>query len=64
MVFLIFIMSRGYFSGFYPYPFLNVSEIGYDKTFLNIGVVFGTILIMLVSLLFLGKLIVKKKSKI
>lgn len=35
LVYLILVLSRGKISGFYPYPFLNVSEIGYSKTLLN-----------------------------
>ena len=28
----------GVATGFYPYPFINVREFGYDKIFLNMGV--------------------------
>lgn len=34
-VYLVYIMIRGHFSGFYPYPFVNVAEIGYGQTAIN-----------------------------
>ncbi|MCH7410084.1 Pr6Pr family membrane protein [Belliella sp. DSM 111904] len=34
-LYLAYIMFRGYLSGFYPYPFVNVTEIGYNQTLLN-----------------------------
>ena len=62
VLFIIFIMARGHFSGFYPYPFLDIPEIGYEKTFLNISIVFITTLTMLTSLLLIGKTIIKKQK--
>ncbi|MFN3800350.1 Pr6Pr family membrane protein [Belliella pelovolcani] len=35
VVYLVYIMIRGHFSGFYPYPFVNVAEIGYGQTVIN-----------------------------
>ncbi|WP_034045492.1 Pr6Pr family membrane protein [Wocania ichthyoenteri] len=64
VLFIIFILVRGYFSGFYPYPFLDVPEIGYDKTLLNIVIIFITTLTMLTILLLVGKTIIKKQTKI
>ncbi|MBA3987137.1 MAG: Pr6Pr family membrane protein [Flavobacteriales bacterium] len=63
LIFIISILVRGHNSGYYPYPFLNVSEIGYEKTLSNIGVVFGITLAMLISLLSIGKMITKKQKK-
>jgi hypothetical protein len=31
-------LIHGAATGFYPYPFINVREFGYDKIFLNMGV--------------------------
>ena len=31
-------LIHGAVTGFYPYPFINVGELGYDKMFLNMGV--------------------------
>lgn len=35
LVYLIYILVRGMFSGFYPYPFINVLEIGWQQTIIN-----------------------------
>lgn len=35
-----FILIRGDFSGFYPYPFINVSELGWSKILGNIAWIF------------------------
>jgi hypothetical protein len=35
LIYLIFILIRGYFSGFYPYPFVNVTELGLQKVMIN-----------------------------
>lgn len=45
IVYFVFIIIRGYFSNFYPYPFINASEIGYPEALFNT---------LLVSLFFLG----------
>lgn len=60
LIYLIFIMSRGYFSGFYPYFFVNVSEIGFKSVMINSF--FLLILFLLLSFCFtlLGK---KTKTK-
>lgn len=63
LIYLIFIFLRGRFSGYYPYPFLNVAQIGYEKTLVNIGIVLGTTLVMLTILLIIGKKISVKQPK-
>ena len=63
LIYLIFIFLRGRFSGYYPYPFLNVAQIGYEKTLVNIGIVIGTTLLMLTILLIIGKKISLKQPK-
>lgn len=62
-IYILFILIRGNFYGYYPYPFLNVVEIGYEKAFVNIGIVLVAILVMLTVLLLVGKIIVKKQIK-
>ncbi len=56
-VYLVFILFRGAFSGFYPYPFINVNNLGYNKVFLNSGRLL--IVFLTLSLLFvvIGKII-------
>lgn len=51
LIYLVFILLRGIPSSFYPYPFINVDEIGYSQTFINSS---GMLLAFLaVSILFL-----------
>jgi hypothetical protein len=63
VLYITFIMTRGHFSGFYPYPFLNVNEIGYHKGVINIGIVFAVAFIILTSLILVGKTVIKNKQK-
>ncbi|UAY53573.1 Pr6Pr family membrane protein [Ferruginibacter albus] len=35
LVYLIYVLIRGSFSGFYPYPFLEVTSLGLQKVLLN-----------------------------
>lgn len=37
LTYLIYSLIRGHFVGWYPYPFLNVIEFGYQKVFINAG---------------------------
>ncbi|MES2876587.1 MAG: Pr6Pr family membrane protein [Patescibacteria group bacterium] len=34
-LFFAYSLTRGFFSNWYPYPFMNVAEIGYAQTFIN-----------------------------
>jgi hypothetical protein len=38
LVYAAYSLIHGAVTGFYPYPFINVGEIGYDKVLLNMGV--------------------------
>lgn len=51
LAYLIFILIRGSFSGFYPYPFVNVPAIGMQQTLINAAIIMG--LFMTLSLLFI-----------
>jgi tellurite resistance protein TehA-like permease len=62
-LYITFIMLRGHFSGFYPYPFLNVNDIGYHKTIINIGIVFAVASVIIISLIAIGKTVIKNKQK-
>jgi hypothetical protein len=35
LVYLAFVVIRGQWSGFYPYPFIDVGGLGYARTALN-----------------------------
>lgn len=52
LAYLVYIIIRGRFSGFYPYPFVNVAEIGIARVLLNSGLL--TLFFMVISFLFIG----------
>lgn len=62
--YVIFVLIRGNFSGFYPYPFFHVKEIGLNKVLINCFAVF--IIFVIASFLFLiiGNMVSKSKNKI
>ena len=52
LIYLVFILIRGAFSGFYPYPFVEVTKLGYKKTLFNsLGI---TILFVVLFLVFIA----------
>ncbi|WP_245957472.1 Pr6Pr family membrane protein [Chitinophaga flava] len=52
LVYFIFILGRGSFSGFYPYPFVDAARIGIPQVLINALGVAG--IFLLLSLLFIG----------
>ncbi|WP_366183682.1 Pr6Pr family membrane protein [Flavobacterium ovatum] len=62
LIYLLYILIRGHFSNYYPYPFIDVNILGYNKTFLNSTFLFG--FFGLISILFIGisRLISKTKT--
>jgi len=52
LTYFIYILIRGKFSGQYPYPFIDVGNLGYYTVYLNSGIVFVSIL--LISFLFIA----------
>lgn len=62
--YVVFVLARGHFSGFYPYPFLNVVELGLGSVLLNSCLVLLLILLIMAALYFLGKLLRPKQSTI
>jgi hypothetical protein len=51
-IYCIYILIRGGVSGFYPYPFMRVNELGYTKVFINC--MFVTLAFFLVSMILIG----------
>lgn len=56
LFYLAFILVRGQLSGFYPYPFINVSVLGWSQTFINSIVLFGVFLVLSSFFVGIGKL--------
>lgn len=61
-IYLVFIIIRGNLSGYYPYPFLNIKEIGYESVLLNITVIFTIAIVIMIALSFIGKFKFKNKQ--
>ena len=55
ILYIVYIMIRGNLSGFYPYPFLNVSKIGLQQSIINISVILIVSLILMSFLILIGK---------
>ncbi len=55
IIYIIFIMIRGNFSKFYPYPFLNIPEIGMENVLINILSILVLTIFIMVLLVFIGK---------
>ncbi len=53
--YLIYILVRGSISGFYPYPFVNVSEIGLPQTLLNAFIVMLVFVTIASTLIWVGR---------
>ena len=60
-IYLVFIMDRGYFTGFYPYPFVNVNELGIGKTVLNCTLMLLMFIAIAVMFITIGRAIAKKR---
>lgn len=54
LVYFIFIIIRGHFSGFYPYPFVDVLKIGYGTLAVNFLLILGLLIILMAILVFIG----------
>ena len=61
LVYLIYILVRGSFSNFYPYPFINVTTIGMSKALTNAGILIIIFLIISAVFLAIGKAIIKRR---
>ncbi len=60
IIYVIVVLFRGAVSDFYPYPFLNISEIGLERTGINIALILALTLILMLALTFIGR---KKNHK-
>lgn len=50
MIYIFVVMIRGYFSNYYPYPFLNVSDLGIEQVLWNS--IYMTLFFVIVSYVF------------
>lgn len=64
VIYLVAVMLRGYFSHYYPYPFLNVDQLGLQIILKNIGLIIIFTLIVMTILWLIGKFRTQKLNKI
>ena len=62
MIYITYVLLRSPWSGFYPYPFLNIAELGLHKVLLNCVMVTGVILITSIIFLFVGNKLAKEEE--
>jgi hypothetical protein len=60
LFYLAFILIRGSISNFYPYPFVNVTELGLQKVLINSSVLVFVFLSIAIGLVACSKLLTKK----
>ena len=61
LIYLAYVLVRGSFANFYPYPFVNVTNLGIKNVLINSGFLMGIFILMSVLIVFIGKLIIKNK---
>lgn len=55
LAYLLFTLVRGNISGFYPYPFINVTEIGMQQTLINALIILALFMIISVVFIFINR---------
>ncbi|MEO7044524.1 MAG: Pr6Pr family membrane protein, partial [Ferruginibacter sp.] len=60
LVYLVYVLVRGNFSGFYPYPFIDVTSLGIEKTLVNAAMILVLFIALAAIFLFIGKRIIKR----
>jgi len=63
LIYLVYILIRGNFSHFYPYPFVNVDQIGLPRVLVNAFVLLLVFLFTAFIFVFLGKVLSKRINK-
>jgi hypothetical protein len=59
LIYFLYIIIRGHFSDFYPYPFINVSEINYSQALINFLIISSFMMLIMGILIFIGHKIKK-----
>jgi hypothetical protein len=59
IVYMIYALILGAITKFYPYPFVDVNELGYNRSLLNTGLVLLVIFALSLALIATGKLVRK-----
>lgn len=62
LIYLVVVLIRGVFSGFYPYPFIDLSKIGWERTLINSLAVTGLFVILSLFFIWIGNILVRKRK--
>ncbi|AYN66746.1 hypothetical protein D1013_04800 [Euzebyella marina] len=62
IIFLVYTLIRGRFTNFYPYPFLNVDNLGYTRVLLNVTIIVAVTLTIFALLLNVGRWLLQKRD--
>lgn len=63
IIYMAYALIHGSITKFYPYPFVDINELGYNKALINTGGILLVILILSLALIGTGKLMKKIESK-
>ncbi len=64
LVYLLYILVRGNSSGFYPYPFVDVSKLGLQKVIINAGYLLLFFMVLSAAGIFIGKKLTNQKDSV
>jgi hypothetical protein len=59
--YLAFVLVRGRWSGFYPYPFLDVGRIGYGQVALNVLALIAVFVVAGFAILLASRLLARRE---
>jgi hypothetical protein len=62
LVYIIFILTRGSFSDFYPYPFVNLSKLSWQQVMINCVAIALAVALLSITLIFIGNRLANKKG--
>lgn len=60
LVYCVYVLFRGYFSGFYPYPFIDLSILGPATTAINCGLLILVFVAVSLAFVAMGRLTARK----
>ncbi|GGG45327.1 Pr6Pr family membrane protein [Epilithonimonas arachidiradicis] len=63
LVYLLYILVRGNYSGFYPYPFVDVSKFGLNQVLVNSGLLIVVFVLFCVLFVWIKKQNLKRENK-
>ncbi|MBN2638994.1 MAG: Pr6Pr family membrane protein [Bacteroidales bacterium] len=60
LVYFFLVLIRGSISGFYPYPFVNMDQLGIERVIVNAVMLLLLFIVLGAAFIWIGKLIVKR----